>query len=107
MEEGYEGRPPRKRVRGHFNYHGENYVLSITDPKTENKYLVQDIGYYPIDTVILCISLAEVWHGYAFRLIASVITPEQFKGNYLDLSTLFSWVADLLALLGWRRHQRF
>lgn len=76
-EEGFEGRPPRKRVRAHFDYHHQTYKLSVTDPEMEDIYLPKPVGYYPVQTAILCISLAEPWNGYAFRLVASVITPEQ------------------------------
>lgn len=79
VEEGYEGRPSRRRVRGYFDYHGMTYKLSVTDPTIEDTYLAMDVGYYPIETVMLCISLAEVWHGYAFRVVASVITPDLFE----------------------------
>jgi len=79
VEEGYEGRPSRRRVRGNFDYCGKTYRLSVTDPRVEDEYLAKDVGCYPIETVILCISLAEVWNGYAFRVVASVITPDQFE----------------------------
>jgi len=78
-EEGYEGRPSRKRVRGSFNYHGRSYILSVTDPWVEDDYLTRSEGTYEIENAVLCISLAGVWHGYAFRLVASVITPDLFE----------------------------
>jgi hypothetical protein len=79
-EEGFEGRPPRKRVRGQFNYEGRQYLLSVTDPDIEEKYLARDVGVYKIRNVAVCISLAEVWNGFAFRVVASVITPALCKG---------------------------
>jgi hypothetical protein len=78
-EEGYEGRPSRKRVRGRFNYHGRFYILSVTDPWVEDDYLTRNEGTYEIENAVLCISLAGVWNGYAFRLVASVITPDLFE----------------------------
>lgn len=77
-EPGYEGRPGRTRVRGHFTYQRAQYLLSVTDPVIEEKYLRRGIGDYHIDNAALCVSLAEVWHGSAFRLIASVITEDMF-----------------------------
>jgi hypothetical protein len=78
-EDGYEGRPSRKRVRGRFDYHGRTYILSVTDPLVEDDYLARNEGAYQIGSVLLCISLASVWNGYAFRLVASVITPALFE----------------------------
>lgn len=78
-ESGYEGRPARKRVRGRFGYHGRTYMLSVTDPWIDDDYLIRDEGTFQIENAILCISLAGVWNGYAFRLVASVITPDLFE----------------------------
>lgn len=78
MEEGFEGRPSRKRVRAEFGYHNQTYRLSLTDPEIEDHYLRQAEGVYPIGNATLCISLVEPWNGYAFRVVASVITPGRF-----------------------------
>lgn len=78
-EAGYEGRPSRKRVRGRFEYHGRTYMLSVTDPWIDDDYLTRGEGTFQIENAILCISLAGVWNGYAFRLVASVITPDLFE----------------------------
>lgn len=78
MEEGFEGRPSRKRVRAEFGYHNQTYRLSITDPEIEDHYLKQAEGAYPVGNATLCISLVEPWNGYAFRVVASVITPDRF-----------------------------
>lgn len=80
MEEGFEGRPSRKRVRAEFDYHNQTYRLSVTDPEIEDHYLKQAEGVYPIGNATLCISLVEPWNGYAFRVVASVITPDRFRG---------------------------
>lgn len=74
-EEGFEGAPNRKRVRANFTYNNVQYEFAVTDPVIEDQYLQRNVGYYPIETAVLCISLAEVWNGYAFRLVASLITP--------------------------------
>jgi hypothetical protein len=79
-EGGFEGRPSRKRVRAEFGYHNQTYILSLTDPEIEDHYLKQAEGVYPIGNVTLCISLVEPWNGYAFRVVASVITPDRFGG---------------------------
>ncbi len=76
-EEGYQGAPNRKRVRSSFCYNGERYILSVTDPFIEEHYLPLEIGYYPIERSLVCVSLGDIWNGYAFRLAASIITPNR------------------------------
>lgn len=80
VEEGFEGRPSRRRVRAEFGYHNRTYRLSVTDPEIEDHYLRQAVGVYPIGDSTLCISLVEPWNGYAFRVVASVIYPARFGG---------------------------
>jgi hypothetical protein len=76
-EDGYQGEPSRRRVRASFNVKGSEYLLSVTDPEIEERYLAQSDGAYLIGDAVLCISLVEVWNGYAFRVVASVITPDR------------------------------
>jgi hypothetical protein len=76
-EDGYEGNPSRRRVRAAFTVDGEFYVLSVTDPDFEEEYLTRGDGDYDIGQTALCVSLAEVWNGFAFRVVASVLTPER------------------------------
>jgi len=76
-EAGYGGAPARRRVRGRFTYQGSYYLLAITDPEIEEEYLTRGNGEYLINDSALCISIAEAWNEYAFRLIASVITAER------------------------------
>lgn len=78
-EEGYEGNPARRRLRARFSVRGNSYLLSVTDPEIEEEYLPKGDGTYPIGNAALCISLAEVWNGFAFRVVASVLTPEICK----------------------------
>lgn len=77
MESGYEGNPGRRRVRARFDLGGNGYLLSVTDPEIEDHYLTKGDGDYELGPAALCISLAEVWNGFAFRVVASVITPER------------------------------
>jgi hypothetical protein len=76
-EMGYEGNPARRRARAEFNYGEASYRMSITDPEIEERYLVKGNGEYTVGEAALCISLAEVWNGFAFRLVASLITAER------------------------------
>lgn len=77
-ESGYGGLPSRRRVRGQFTYHGVQYLLSVTDPDADEAYKQRGLGEYQIQNAVLCISLSEVWNGFASRLIASVITQDMF-----------------------------
>jgi len=76
-ESGYEGNPARRRVRALFVIKKESYLLSVTDPEIEEAYLTKGDGTYDLRESALCVSLAEVWNGFAYRVIASVITPER------------------------------
>jgi hypothetical protein len=78
-ESGFEGNPARRRVRAYFRVASEDYLLSVTDPEIEEQYLQKGVGTYELLNPALCISLAEVWNGFAFRVVASIITPERCK----------------------------
>lgn len=73
--EGAEFGQPKRKVRASFTFNNEHYKLSVTDPTIERQYLQGENGTYAIDKAILCISLGELWEGYAYKLIAAVITP--------------------------------
>lgn len=73
-----EGRgifPARRRIRARFELCGQTYCLVVTDPPIESQYLAGQDGEYPIAQALLCISLGELFHGYAYKLAAAVITP--------------------------------
>lgn len=76
-ESGFEGNPGRRRVRAKFTLKKSSYWMSITDPEIEEEYLQNGDGEYDVGEAALCISLVEVWNGFAFRVVASVITPER------------------------------
>lgn len=79
-EDGFNGGPARRRVRASFSVRGAHHMLSVTDPEIEEYFLAQVNGDYAVGEAVLCVSLVEVWNGYAFRVIASVITPIRFTG---------------------------
>jgi len=76
-ESGFDGNPGRRRVRGRFTLKGISYLLSVTDPDVEEYYLQQGNGDYNLGEAALCISLVEVWNGFSFRVVASVITKSR------------------------------
>lgn len=73
--EGGDFGPPRRRVRASFVLNGIRYKLVVTDPVVERRYLAQPNGSHLIEDAILCISLSGLFHGYAFKLVATMITP--------------------------------
>lgn len=64
----------KRRVRGKFDLNGRFYNLRLTDPEIERHYLKLKDGEYPIVGSLLCISLGEIFDGYAYKMIASVLT---------------------------------
>ena len=73
--------PTKRKVRGLFSINNIQYKLLVTDPFTEHAYLRGLDGVFYIQDVILCVSLGEIFHGYAYKLIATVITPERAEGT--------------------------
>jgi hypothetical protein len=78
-ESGYERNPSRRRVRAQFEVADESYLLSVTDPEIEEQYLQTGLGTYELVDAALCVSLAEEWNGFAFRVVASIITSKRCK----------------------------
>ena len=65
----------RRRVRAQFKVGSTEYLLVVTHPEVEQRYLAQPNGSYDVSGSILCVSLAGFYHGNALKLVASVITP--------------------------------
>jgi hypothetical protein len=63
-----------RKVRCAFSYSGYDYVLSVTDPIALSRY-GQAVGHYPLPNALLCVSFGEPYHGFAYKLVASIITP--------------------------------
>lgn len=65
-------------VRASFKYGGHEYKLDVTDPEYERACLEKGTGEYHLNSVIACVSLAELHtDGYAYKLVASIITPKR------------------------------
>jgi hypothetical protein len=77
LTEGEAFKNPRRRVRVRFSLNHIQYDLVVTDPIVERQYLRGEDGNYPIPEAILCISLAEVYQDFAYKLVATLITPDR------------------------------
>lgn len=68
---------PKRKVRAKFRYGGLQYNVVITDPVIEREYLGRNNGEYPIAAAYLCVSLGELYEGFAYKLVAAIITSER------------------------------
>lgn len=75
--EGGDFSPARRRLRARFELCGESYKIAVTDPVVERAYLAGKDGESKLDNALLCVSLGETYHGFAFKLAAAVITPRR------------------------------
>ena len=74
--EGAEFGNAKRKVRGRFTHAGVQHYLSITDPPVERQFLQGQNGVYEVGHALLCISLSEPFNGWAYKLIAAVILPQ-------------------------------
>ena len=65
------------KVRASFHYRQVDYDLSVTDPRIKVAYASRPDGCYPVAEAYVCVSLAPVWNGYAYKLAAALITPPE------------------------------
>ena len=67
----------KRRVQGRFRHARNRYVLWVTDPGYERRYLAKLDGDYRIGECFLTVSLGEPYDGACYKLIASIITAER------------------------------
>jgi hypothetical protein len=69
-----------RQVRGSFSVANFDYNLRVTDPYIEGIVQQYPDGEYSVPSdVLLCISLGEIFRGFAYKLIATVIYPERWE----------------------------
>lgn len=76
VTEGGDQQQPKHRVRANFQLCGHSYRLVVTDPWIERRLL----SGYPVEGLegaLVCVSLGRIFHGFAYKLVASVITPDR------------------------------
>lgn len=74
-EGGGEYGPARRKIRATFTWFGYTHCISVTDPVVEREYFAKPDGSYTLDDAVLCVSLGEVFYGYAYKLAAAIIRP--------------------------------
>lgn len=69
----------KKKWRGLFDFKGTSYNLAITDPWVSSEFA--KVGTYRVEEAVLCISLAEPYKSFCYKLIAAVIVQKREHGK--------------------------
>ena len=72
-----------KRTLAEFTYHAINYRLAVTDPVIENRYILSDIGRYPMEYPdnYVTVSISEPFNDFCYKLAAAIITVPVSTGE--------------------------
>jgi hypothetical protein len=66
-------------VRCGFIYNNIEYIFDVTDPFIEARAFYKEIGHYPINNCILCISISNCYMGYYYKLVSGIL----YEGRFL------------------------
>jgi hypothetical protein len=64
---------PNKKVRCSFKYQNNDYILPVTDPVFEKKYMAEPEGEYDIGKKYMCVSLGLEYEGYVYLFVATIL----------------------------------
>lgn len=68
------------RCWGSFNYNGTPYILKLTDPAAVTLYRARGEGEYPVNDVLICVSLTEPFRdGRCHKLVAAVFSERPLR----------------------------
>ena len=76
-DEGGNDRPVKRRTRASFSLGGVPYELAVTDPEIQAKYSTLGLVESAVSEALLTVSLGEPFNGYAYKLVAAVITADR------------------------------
>lgn len=79
QQEGGVFGPAKLKVRARFTLNGATYLLSVTDPVVGMEFRTKGMGETPVGDALLCVSLGELFNGSAYKLVASVTTPQRAR----------------------------
>ena len=71
----------RRRVRAQFENCGHTYRLVVTDPWIERQCRARPDGETELLDGLLYVSLGEIFKGFAYKLVAAVITAQRVMAN--------------------------
>lgn len=62
-----------RRILATFTHGGAEYRIYVTDPIVEREFLAQGGEFYEIGAAYLTVSLAELYNGFCYKVVAAVI----------------------------------
>ncbi|MDP2211851.1 MAG: hypothetical protein Q8J63_08955 [Candidatus Aquicultor sp.] len=73
--EGEEFDDAKRKIRAQFTYNNTEYLLPVTDPVVESKYLSGNDGCFTlsIENIYMCVSVGLPYNGYCYKFLASLI----------------------------------
>lgn len=76
MEVTEEGPARKRKVRANLLFGYKHYLLPVTDPVAEQKFLRMGLGKFSCEPLPLCISLSKPYpgpDGPCYKLVAAVV----------------------------------